>query len=281
MEQSNEETCSIEQHSRSYHMTLLPSLTVSRVMSTGRSFVSVIARKQTYRNLAYLVVASSLGLYYLYVLAYAYAGVVESELLIVLLGLPLLLVPLAAFGPLARVERWLTARLLGIDLAPAAPDKPSASPSTNVRARLVGQLTASEPRRNVLTLFVIATTGFLWLTTVGYLLLQGISYVATPLFIPKVMTLIGVTSTSDIYAGRAVITIETDVWIAKTAGAIIGNFIDLSIGAGSTEIRTLETALLFSMSGVVLVLISLHLSNGIARRLGRFAQVLLRPEANT
>lgn len=281
MEQSNEEPRSIEQHSRNCHMMLLPSLTVSGVMSTGRSFVSVIARKQTYRNLAYLVATSSLGLYYLYALAYAYAGIIESELLIVLLGLPLLFVPLAAFGPLARVERWLTARLLGIDLDPAAPDTPSAGPAMSVRARFVGQLTASEPRRSVLALLVIATTGFLWLTTVGYLLLQGIAYVATPLFAPEVLTFLGVTSTSDMYARWAVITIETDVWIAKTAGAIIGSFIDLSIGVDSTEIRTLGTALLFSIGGVVLVLVSLHLSNGIARGLGRLAQVLLRPEADT
>lgn len=262
-------------------MMLLPSLAVLGVMSTGRSFVSVVVRRQTYRNLAYLVVTSLLGLYYLYVLTYAYAGAVESELLIVLLGLPLLLVPLAAFGPLMRVERWLTTRLLGGDLAPTTTDKPSDSPATSVRVQLLGQLTASEPRRNVLALFVIATTGFLWLTTVGYLLLQGVAYVVTPLFAPEVMALIGVTSTSDMYARWAVITIETDVWIAKTAGAIIGSFIDLSIGAGSTEIQTLGTAVLFSMGGVVLVLVSLHLSNGIARRLGRFVQVLLRPDADT
>lgn len=262
-------------------MIVLPSLTVLGVMNMGRSFVSVIARKQTYRNLAYLVTTSSLGLYYLCVLTYAYAGVVESELLIVLLGLPLLLVPLTAFGPLARVERWLTTRLLGSDLTPAAPDKLSASPATSVRTRLLGQFTASEHRRSVLALFVIATTGFLWLTTVGYLLLQGVAYVTTPLFAPEVIALIGVNSTSDMYARWAIITIETDVWIAKTAGAIIGSFIDLSIGTGSTEIRTLGTALIFSIGGVVLVLVSLHLSNGIARRLGRFAQVLLRPEADT
>lgn len=262
-------------------MTLRHSLTVSGVTSTGRSFVSVIARKQTYRNLAYLVVTSSLGLYYLYVLAYAYTGVVESELLIVLLGLPPLLVLLAAFGPLARVQQWLTTWLLGIDLTPAAPDTLSASTATSVRGRLVGQLTASEPRQSVLSLFVIATTGFLWLTTVGYLLLQGLAYVATPLFAPEVVARLGVTSTTDMYARWTVITIEGDVWIAETAGAIIGSFIDLSIGASATEIHTLETALLFSIGGVVLVLVSLHLSNAIARRLGRFAQVFLQPDVDT
>ncbi|UPM44547.1 sensor domain-containing protein [Halocatena salina] len=247
----------------------------------SRSFVSVIVRKQTYRNLAYLVVASSPGLYYLSVLAYAYTGIVENELLIVLLGVPPLLVILTAFGPLACVQRWLTTRLLGIDLTPAAPDTLSASPATSVRDRLVGPLTASEPRRSVLFLWVIATTGFLWLATGGYLLLQGLAYVATPLFAPEVMTLLGVTSTSDMYARWTVITIEGDVWIAETAGAIIGSFIDLSIGASATEVHTPGIALLFSIGGVVLVLISLYLSNGIAHRLGQFAQAFLRPEVDT
>lgn len=262
-------------------MTALPSLAVLKIMTTGRSFVSVIARNQTYRNLAFLSATSSLGLYYLYVLTYAYAGVVESELLIVLLGLPLLLIPLAAFGPLVHVERWLTTRLHGNDLAPATPDTWSTSLGTSVRTQLLIQLVASEPRRNVLALLVIATTGFLWLTTVGYLLLQGLAYVTTPLFAPEVMALIGVSSTSEMYARWTIITIESDVWIAKTSGTIIGSFIDLSIGADSTEIHTLGTALLFSIGGIVLVLVSLHLSNGIARRLGRVTQVLLRPESNT
>ncbi|SHL60623.1 sensor domain-containing protein [Haladaptatus paucihalophilus] len=257
------------------------SLTVLGVMNTGRSFVSVIARKQTYRNLAYLVTTSSLGLYYLYVLAYAYAGVIESEIMVGLLGLPLLLFPLAAFGPLARVERWLTTWLLGVNLTPRVPDKLPANSATDVRARILSLLTASEPRRSILALFVIAITGFLWLTTIGYLMLQGVAYVVTPLFAPKMMALIGVTSPSNMYARWTVITIETDVWIAKTAGAIIGSSIGLSIGVDSTEIRTLGTALLFSIGGVVLVLVSLHLSNGIARRLGQLIQVLLRPEAET
>ncbi len=166
-------------------MMWLLALTVSGVTSMSRSFVSVIVRKQTYRNLAYLVVASSPGLYYLSVLAYAYTGIVENELLIVLLGVPPLLVILTAFGPLACVQRWLTTRLLGIDLTPAAPDTLSASPATSVRDRLVGPLTASEPRRSVLFLWVIATTGFLWLATGGYLLLQGLAYVATPPVCPR------------------------------------------------------------------------------------------------
>jgi Putative sensor len=281
VEQSKEGLLFIEYHLRSFHMMVLPSLTVLKIMTTSRSFVSVIASKQTYRNLAFLSATSSLGLYYLYVLTYAYAGVVESELLIVLLGLPLLLVPLAAFGPLARVERWLTIRLLGNDLAPAAPDTRSTSLGTNYRTQLLTQLAASEPWRNVLASLVIAITGFLWLTTVGYLLLQGLAYVTTPLFAPEVMAFIGVSSTSDMYARWAIITIETNVWIAKTSGTIIGSFIDLSIGTDSTEIHTLGTALLFSIGGIVLVLVSLHLSNGIARRLGRVAQELLQPESNT
>jgi hypothetical protein len=77
-------------------------------------FAGVVARPQTWRNLAYLLLAFPTGLVYFVVLVVGISSGVA--LAIVVVGLGILIVTLAAWRAMAAVERGLARRLLRVDI---------------------------------------------------------------------------------------------------------------------------------------------------------------------
>ncbi|PSP17708.1 histidine kinase [Halobacteriales archaeon QH_10_67_13] len=95
--------------------------TFGRVWSPAR-LVGVVARPQTYKNLAYLLVTLPLAIVYASVLTVGFAfGLILS---IVLVGLAVLLGIVIAARGLAGIERWLANALLSVELR--TPDDVSA-----------------------------------------------------------------------------------------------------------------------------------------------------------
>jgi len=81
------------------------------------SFFSVIAKGQTWRNIAYLLLAFPLGIFYFTFLVTGLSLGLGS--LITLLGIPILLLVLMAAYGLGAFERSLTNALLGLDTPPS------------------------------------------------------------------------------------------------------------------------------------------------------------------
>jgi signal transduction histidine kinase len=83
-------------------------------------FAGVVARPQTWRSLAYLLLAFPTGLVYFIVLVVGVSTGVA--LAIVVVGLGILIVTLAAWRGMASIERSLARRLLGVAI-PHPPDR--------------------------------------------------------------------------------------------------------------------------------------------------------------
>lgn len=230
-----------------------------------KAFFGVIVRKQTYRNLVYLLLTLPRGLFYLTILS---MGFVSGIGLIVVL-----FATLAAIGSLTRIERWVTRQLLRIDIPVAnRVEQTNNTETTTLTDRFMGLLTAPETPRSLLYLLVVSATGIVWVPIVLTLLLIGmlyLSFVAVPL---------GLATGGSITLPS--VAIGADVWIAQ-AGAIYGSFIDLSITPNIAEVETLSEALLYSPIGMLFVIIALHVSNGVAMGLRILAEVLFQREGTT
>lgn len=204
-------------------------------------FFGVPLRPQTYRNLAYLTLAFPLGLVYFVALA---AGVSTGlSLVLTLVGVPLLLLTVAAATAVAGFEARL-ATFLGVAEAtpPAAlrdlgdADLRSVDGVVDATKRLLTAPTTWTSLLLVLLKFVLGLVAFVALVTTGAL---AVSFLTMPLFY-------------------------------DVAGVVytIGPYV----------VDSLPGALLGGALGVLLTLVSLHLLNGLARLYG-FTTVTLLGDA--
>ena len=108
---------------------------MSEVTRLGRTAVHAFARRQTYLNLAYLLLAFPLGLIYFGFLAIGLA--VGFALILALVGIPILLLVHLAAWALMNFERWLAIRLLGVVTPPMSP----VDPQGPMWRRLIGKAT--------------------------------------------------------------------------------------------------------------------------------------------
>ncbi|AKB85461.1 sensor domain-containing protein [Methanococcoides methylutens] len=91
------------------------------ISSIIRDFFGVVARKQTYLNLTYLLFSFPLGTaYFIFLVTGLSMGL---SLSITLIGIPILILMLVAWWELASFERQLAIWLLGIDIPPMEPRK--------------------------------------------------------------------------------------------------------------------------------------------------------------
>lgn len=95
-----------------------PSVGSQSPGSVVRDFFGVVGRSRTYGNLAYLLLAFPLAVFYTVFLSTGYA--LGFGLLPVVVGVPILVGMVLATGVLVAVERGLAVHLLGVD-APAGP----------------------------------------------------------------------------------------------------------------------------------------------------------------
>ena len=110
--------------------TGVPALT-----GLGRTALRAFIRRQTYLNLAYLLLAFPLGLAYFVLLVVGLT--VGFALVLTLVGIPVLLAVHLAAWALMNLERWLVIRLLGVDIPPMSP----VDPQGPMWRRLIGKAT--------------------------------------------------------------------------------------------------------------------------------------------
>jgi len=201
-----------------------------------RQFFGVPLRAQTYRNLAYLVLAFPLGLAYFVGLSLGLSTGIG--LAVTLAGVPLLVLTVAAAAGAAGLEARLATWLVGVDAAPptalGALDEGLDGLDGLVAAtkRLLTEPTTWTGLLLVLTKFVFGTAAFVVLVTLGGAV--G-SMLAAPL-----------------------------VYDAAGVAYVVGPY----------AVDALPEALLVAGLGVLATVVSLHVLNGLAR-LGAFVTATL------
>ena len=218
--------------------------------TTGR-VLSVVIEPQSYLNVAYVLLAFPLGVAYFVILITGLSA--GFALVIVWIGLPILILTFAISAALGWLERILAKYLLNVEIAPRASEAKSAgeipaeSGLGDGERLLIGALRRFRARLSDRTLW----TGLL------YLFLKFPIGIAT--FVLAI-TLLAITLAS--LAAPAIYQLD-------------GGF-SISMGRGGEwEIDTLGEALLLSAAGIPMLIISLHILNGLAFVSGRIARVML------
>ena len=213
----------------------------ARPAPAWRRVVDVVARPQSYRNIAYLLLGLPLGTAWFAVLVTAVSTSV-SLLVVALLGIPLLLATWYAVRAFADIERFVAGVLLGEHL-PAAP-----LPSGH-RGNLWVRLKAMSAERDR------------W-RELGFLALRFPAGVATFTVAVTAMTVPFVVAYAPIEARRVDEPFGNWFWsgeLERAAGSGWG-WLLVPVGAG-------------------LLLAGFHLVNGVARLCGRWAAAWLGPAA--
>lgn len=206
-----------------------------------RWFVGVPFRPQTYRNLAYLLLAFPLGIAYFVAITVAFS--LGTGLLVALIGLPLLLLTTVAATLLAGFEARLASLLVGVE-----------APLPEVlRAENRGRVTGEDGLVDALGALVTAPTTWTSLVLVGAKFVYGI--VAFTLLVTAFAVVTALLSAPVVYADPAV---------------------QYTVGWGTIE--TLPGAIAVAVAGVVVGLVSLHLLNALAIVGGLFTAALLAIE---
>jgi hypothetical protein len=198
-------------------------------------FVGVAFDRQTYRNLAYLLLAFPLGIAYFTAITTGLS--LGVGLLVTLLGLPVLVATLAATLGIGRFEARLAAWLLDVDVDPSAP-------SVELSFGSVDDAIASVER--------VVTTPATWTALLLVALKFGFG----------------------ILAFTAVVTAGA-VSAALLATPLVYDAAGVTYTVGPYVVDTLPEALAAAGLGVVALFLSLHVLNGLARFGGFLTNTLL------
>jgi hypothetical protein len=252
--------------------------TSSRLIHYLEGFVSVATRRQTYRNLLYLVLLLPLGTLYLIVITFG-LGLAVS-LIPIGIGVPLLLVALVITTRLITFDRRLTKRLLNVDL-PADDASGRVVLSTVVdRLRAEFWVTFTDrslwnnhlvSKRELIYLLSKHVFGFVaWLVPI-FSLLTGLMFLFSP--IHHQYPIIGIHTSEKIRFIPEFVyqhgTWQVDVVLPVVVEIAQGEFFSNYVGSAG--------ALLLAVAiGAVLTLLSLHIVNRTAQLYGKFAESMLR-----
>jgi multisubunit Na+/H+ antiporter MnhC subunit len=228
-----------------------------------RWFFGVVARRQTYYNLAYLLLAFPLGLTHFVFLVTGFS--VAFGLTIILIGVPMVVLVLSITTHLAAVERTLADSLLDVDIPAGDPED-----TDGIVDWLKTMVTDLGTWKGVVYLFSKFVTG-LAVFVVG-VVLAAIVYalVSAPLHYRDPTTGIHLPSGGPTESTLG-IAYRHDVWTVgielplRTTGELISSYAD-----------SLPGALVFSAIGLLLAVVVLHLLNGVAWVYGKYAEFLLR-----
>ncbi|WP_246084476.1 sensor domain-containing protein [Salinadaptatus halalkaliphilus] len=233
-----------------------------RVGAGCKRFLAVPFERQTYRNLAYLLLAFPLGLAYFVFVTVAFSVGIGFSVTIIglVVGVPILAVTLALALGIAGFERWLTATMLAVDIEP----KTDLAGETALEACWS---VVSDPKTWTAVCylpakFVLGVASFALVVT-G--LSTAVSLLMLPLYYDQPGLYVGVVSErapefhQTLYLG----------WNYLLVG------FDAVVTLGYWEVTTLSEALVAAGLGVVLLLATLHALNLLARVSGWFARLLL------
>ncbi|WP_324662265.1 sensor domain-containing protein [Haloarcula sediminis] len=228
-------------------------------MPSLRSACTAPVRLRTYRHLLYLALVLPLGLLYFNVLLTGLSVAIPLSALVV--GVPILLLTLLVARGFAAAERRLTASLLGADLADPSYPFLDGGPRERAKALLFDGTTW----RECLYLFLLFPVGVVAFTS----LVTGLTVALTLLVTPFVYDTPGV---------RVGVFPEGSVTISQSLTVPWG---DLLVGVGVVTtvsewaVDSLADALLFSLLGVAVLVVTLNLANAAAWLLARVAERLL------
>lgn len=222
-----------------------------------RRFVGVAFERRTYRNLCYLTLAFPLGIAYFVVFAILLS--LGVGLTIVLVGIPILLSTVGVALVLVELERRLASVLLDLDFEePVFPE-------------------FDEPREVARDVLLDRTT---WLGTVYLLSKFVIGMVAFVLLVAATSFSLAFVL-APLYYQHGTIGIHVPETVRLAPGVALG-WGDLSlelvlpVTITSWLVESVWEALALSAVGVVVLLGSFHVVNGVARGLGWYTRVMLR-----
>lgn len=232
----------------------LPSRDISRVL--GR-VLRAPGKHQTYRNLCYLMVMFPLGIVYFILLTVGF--MTGIPLMVVVIGIPILVLVLAVVVGLARLERTLVRVLLGV-----AVPTPSVEIDLDLWERLKRLMIGLRTWKAVAYLMSEFVYGTVVFALLAPLLATGGSFFFAPL-----------------YYQQAPVVAYGPFRLGDLTLDIVFGWNNLLVGLtktfqiGSWQIETLPGALLVASFGIVLLLVSLQLSNALAQVWGRYARSML------
>jgi hypothetical protein len=224
-----------------------------------RSLAAAPVRTRTYRHLLYLGLTFPLGTAYFVVLSVGFS--LSASLIVLVIGLPLLVVTLLFVRGLAAVERLLANRLLDTDIAtPAYPFRTGSVPD-RLRGLLVNRRTWIECGY-LLSKFPAGVGTFVFLVT-G--LTTSLAFVATPVYYDTPGRRVGVFLSDPVTVSPSLSVPWGDVLVG----------IEFAVTVSEWAVDSLGDALVFSVLGVVLLLVTLNLVNLGAWLFRRYTSALL------
>jgi hypothetical protein len=210
---------------------------MNEMTDTVKQFFGVAARRETYLSITYLLLSFPLGTaYFVFLTTGLLLGL---SLLIVWVGIPILLLMLAAWWGLVAFERQITIWLLHVDIPPMSRETVS---GRSAWVRLKSHLSNPVTWKGLAYLFARFPLGVLsFVVTIPLIALTGVL-----LFAPLTYT-----------------NPESQMYIF------------------SWQIDTFNEAVICSILGLCVGLISMHVMNGMAFVSGRFASLMLGAEGTT
>ncbi|WP_323191136.1 sensor domain-containing protein [Halostella sp. PRR32] len=234
--------------------------TVDSRQSGGlRWFFGVVARRQTYYNLAYLLLAFPLGLTYFVFLVAGFS--LSLTLTVILIGIPMVVLVLSVTTHLAAVERSLADSLLDVDVPAAEPEE-----TDGIVDWLKTMLLDVGTWKGLVYLFSKFVTGLVSFIVSVVFGAVVFAFVSAPFHYRDPTTGVHLSGTSSVG-----IDYQHDVWNVgievplQLSGELISTYADTLVGA-----------LAFSVIGLLLAVVLLHVLNGIAWLYGKYTELLLR-----
>ncbi|MCU4800826.1 sensor domain-containing protein [Halobacteria archaeon HArc-gm2] len=234
----------------------------ARVPGPVRWFVGVLSRRQTYRNLVYLALTFPLGLGYFVLLTTGLS--VGFSLLVFLVGLPILVGVLLLSDRILVFERWLAARLLGVDV-PLDRETEHDEVWDYLRSPLA-DLGTWVGLVYLASKFVVGLFTFILMTLLGTL--AG-SFVLAPLYYRQATIQVSIPEPIHLTLSYAV-----QQWDGVEV-------VSLPVTITSWQVTSLSEAVGVAVVGVLLFVVSLHLLNLLARIQGWYTRVLITPRPLT
>lgn len=242
-----------------YHMSVR-TRSPATLPDPVRRFVGVLASAQTYRNLVYLALTFPLGVFYFVLLVTGFS--IGYSLLFALVGVPILVGLFLLSDRLLVFERWLAVELLGTEVPVDRPDDHD-DVWDYVRTPL-GDLGTWVGLGYLVSKFALGVVTFVLLTLLGTI--AG-ALILAPL---------------SIYHDSATIEFSVPEPIHVTFSYAVQQWggvevISYPVVITSWEVTTLPEALVLSVLGVVLLLVSLHLCNVLAKLQGWYVRLVAKP----
>ncbi len=206
------------------------------LLQTMISVVDVPIRKQTYLNLLYHLLALPLGIFYFVFLVSGLS--LGLPLMIFWIGIPIVMGVFAGWYTLCKMERRLAISLLGENILPVSYEDMSGKSLL----QKLGSMAANQVTwKGLLFLMVKLPMGMVSFTLLAVFGSLSLALLAAPFYYQTFHPIID-------FNAR---------------------------GNTSIEITTLQGALLLSFVGVLVAILSMHISNGLAWISAKFARIML------